>query len=300
MFNILTLFNFDDYFIKLKKGKKPYPIQLILDFNTNSIPFEILNDGKDFLSDYIIFSRILVDSKEHSNQDYLIDPDDNFTIVANPSEDEDIKKSIEEEVGSITDLIDSNFTLKGPYRNRNVNKIDLIRVMGEASLFHFSGHYTRSKNVVGWKLYNDIFGTENPFEYNVTENTEKVEIVTFFTGHGHSSTDENCAEFCNHQHEFTINGETMPLLEHLNAGVAYGCNDLVNVGVAPNQYGTWVYGRAGWCAGQDVALDRIDITELILPTVIILGTSIAMYYSLNKILYLFSFQIKHSFAQGYQ
>ena len=78
LFNILTLFNFDDYFIKLKKGKKPHHIQLILDFNTNSIPFEILNDGKDFLSDYIIFSRILVDSKEHSNQDYLIGSDNNF------------------------------------------------------------------------------------------------------------------------------------------------------------------------------------------------------------------------------
>ena len=161
LFNILTLFNFDDYFIKLKKGKKPYPIQLILDFNTNSIPFEILNDGKDFLSDYIIFSRILVDSKEHSNQEHLIDLDNNFTIVANPSEDEDIEESISEELSFITDLIDSNFTLKGPYRNRNVNKIDLIRVMGEASLFHFSGHYTRSKNVVGWKLYNDIFNFED-------------------------------------------------------------------------------------------------------------------------------------------
>ncbi|MDC0243491.1 peptide-N-glycosidase F-related protein, partial [Marine Group III euryarchaeote] len=56
--------------------------------------------------------------------------------------------------------------------------------------------------------YNNIFGSENPFEYNVTENTERVEIVTFFTGHGHSSTDENCAEFCNHQHEFTVNGNT--------------------------------------------------------------------------------------------
>ena len=73
LFNILTLFNFDEYFIKLKKRKKPHSIQLILDFKTNTIPFEILNDGKDFLSDYIIFSRILIDSKEHSNQQFLID-----------------------------------------------------------------------------------------------------------------------------------------------------------------------------------------------------------------------------------
>jgi len=108
--------------------------------------------------------------------------------------------------------------------------------------------------------YNDVFGSENPFEYNVTDNTERVEIVTFFTGHGHSSTDENCAEFCNHQHEFTINGNTLELLEHPNGGTPYGCYNRVNEGVSANQYGTWVYGRAGWCPGQDVEYNRIDIT----------------------------------------
>jgi len=110
--------------------------------------------------------------------------------------------------------------------------------------------------------YNNIFGSENPFGYNVTDNTERVEIVTFFTGHGHSSTDENCAEFCNHQHEFTINGMTMPLLEHPNGGTSYGCYNRVDEGVSANQYGTWVYGRAGWCPGQDVEYNRIDITGL--------------------------------------
>ena len=108
--------------------------------------------------------------------------------------------------------------------------------------------------------YNNIFGSENPFSYNVTDNTEKVEIVTFFTGHGHSSTDENCAEFCNHQHEFTINGNTLDLLEHPNGGTPYGCYNRVHEGVSANQYGTWVYGRAGWCPGQDVEYNRIDIT----------------------------------------
>ena len=109
--------------------------------------------------------------------------------------------------------------------------------------------------------YNNIFGSENPFSYNITDNTEKVEIVTFFTGHGHSSTDENCAEFCNHQHEFTINGNTLDLLEHPNGGTPYGCYNRVHEGVSANQYGTWVYGRAGWCPGQDVEYNRIDITD---------------------------------------
>ena len=72
-------------------------IQLVLDSKTNVIPFEILNDGKDFLSDYIIFSRVLVNAKEYSNEKFSIDSNNDFSIVANPSEDEDIKKNIEEE-----------------------------------------------------------------------------------------------------------------------------------------------------------------------------------------------------------
>ena len=34
-------------------------------------------------------------------------------------------------------------------------------------------------------------------------------------------------------------------------------------GVIPNQYGTWGYGRAGWCPGQDVAAFVHDITGAI-------------------------------------
>ena len=161
LFNILTLFNFDDYFIKLKKYQKPYSIQLVLDSKTNIIPFEILNDGKDFLSDYIIFSRVLVDSKEYSNKNFLIDSNNDFAIVANPSEDDDIKKTIDKEMEAIKGLIDSTFKLKGPYKGRNVSKIELIRVMGGTPLFHFSGHYIQNKEMVGWKLYNDIFNFED-------------------------------------------------------------------------------------------------------------------------------------------
>ena len=46
-----------------------------------------------------------------------------------------------------------------------------------------------------------------------------------------------------------------------DAGTADGCFEKVNDGVVPNQYGSWPYGRAGWCPGQDVKLIEIDITE---------------------------------------
>ena len=161
LFNILTLFNFHDYFFKLKKSKRPHPIQLILDFKTNIIPFEILSDGKDFLSDYIIFSRVLVDSENYSNQNFSIDSNNDFAIISNPSEDKDIQKSTEIEMELIEDLVDSTFMLRGPYRGRNVRKIDLIRIMGEVSLFHFSGHYIQNNGTVGWKLYEGIFNSED-------------------------------------------------------------------------------------------------------------------------------------------
>ena len=34
-------------------------------------------------------------------------------------------------------------------------------------------------------------------------------------------------------------------------------------GVKPNQYGTWGYGRAGWCPGQDVHPMVTDITDYV-------------------------------------
>ena len=64
-------------------------------------------------------------------------------------------------MNAIKDLVDSTFKLKGPYKGRNVSKIELIRVMGDSPLFHFSGHYIQNKDTVGWKLYNDIFNFED-------------------------------------------------------------------------------------------------------------------------------------------
>ena len=40
-----------------------------------------------------------------------------------------------------------------------------------------------------------------------------------------------------------------------------GCENEVNNGVVANQFGSWPFGRAGWCAGQDVKQWRYDITD---------------------------------------
>ena len=39
--------------------------------------------------------------------------------------------------------------------------------------------------------------------------------------------------------------------------------EAIGNGTIPNQYGTWGYGRAGWCPGQDVAPHIVDITNQI-------------------------------------
>ena len=84
LFNILNFFEFKDYFEKLKKNKnKISHIQLFLDRDTNYIPIEILHDGKDFLSDYLIFSRLFIDLNNQSQNKNLINSNEVFSIVSN-------------------------------------------------------------------------------------------------------------------------------------------------------------------------------------------------------------------------
>ncbi|MCH1423044.1 MAG: hypothetical protein L7U62_06105, partial [Candidatus Poseidoniaceae archaeon] len=40
-----------------------------------------------------------------------------------------------------------------------------------------------------------------------------------------------------------------------------GCENEVDNGVVANQFGSWPFGRAGWCAGQDVKQWNYDITS---------------------------------------
>ena len=155
LFNILHFFNFKDLFTQFKKNTFNH-IELIVDKDTNQIPFELLHDGKDFLSDFIIFSRSFVDSINKGNND-SIELNEPFSIVCDPSESKDIMIDVNAECNNIADLIDPLFDLKGPYRKRYVNKIELIHLLGTSSLLHFSGHYTTDSKNNGWKLFDDSF-----------------------------------------------------------------------------------------------------------------------------------------------
>lgn len=104
--------------------------------------------------------------------------------------------------------------------------------------------------------YNDKFATKT---VAIPAGTKKVELVYAMTGHGMAGG-ENCAEFCDAQHFFTVNNKDFEI-RNPEAGTLYGCEEDVSNGTIPNQYGTWFYGRANWCPGKEVPLQRIDITE---------------------------------------
>lgn len=43
-----------------------------------------------------------------------------------------------------------------------------------------------------------------------------------------------------------------------------GCADRVSDGVVPNEFGSWMYGRGGWCDGQEVTPWMVDVTEQVM------------------------------------
>jgi len=105
--------------------------------------------------------------------------------------------------------------------------------------------------------------------FSVPSNATKVEFVSYISGHGWGSAGcFNCCEFCNSRHVFSINGGVYEFNQSFpNASSNTHCMDpetIQTTGVIPNQYGTWGYGRAGWCPGRDVKPYIMDITEHII------------------------------------
>ncbi|MBT59940.1 MAG: hypothetical protein CMA63_00115 [Euryarchaeota archaeon] len=108
--------------------------------------------------------------------------------------------------------------------------------------------------------YNNESMYDRSLNFTVPSWAERVEIVATITGHGFNKDNANCAEFCDHQHHYYLNGFTTyewhPLV-YSNEG----CENEVSNGVVANQFGSWPFGRAGWCAGQDVKQWTYDITS---------------------------------------
>ncbi|MEM6290641.1 MAG: peptide-N-glycosidase F-related protein [Myxococcota bacterium] len=111
----------------------------------------------------------------------------------------------------------------------------------------------------GNRGFNDDYNTWEQVEFTPPEGTTKVEFVALISGHGQDAG--NCAEWCEHQHEFTVNGETTLLREFPGEVSAQRCGDAVDDGVVPGQWGNWTPGRAGWCPGAPIEPWVVDITD---------------------------------------
>ena len=111
----------------------------------------------------------------------------------------------------------------------------------------------------GGTFHEDYNTKYSPFSFIPPKGTERIKLVAVITGHG--SDNNNCAEFCATSHHFVVNKKHNYTRVFSNAGTAMGCADRVPEGVVPNEHGTWLYGRDGWCDGQEVVPWVVDITS---------------------------------------
>jgi hypothetical protein len=108
--------------------------------------------------------------------------------------------------------------------------------------------------------YNNESRYNRQLNFTVPSYATSVEIVATITGHGFNQDTANCAEFCDHQHYYTM-GQHQTYEWHPIVYNNEGCENEVRNGVVANQFGSWPFGRAGWCAGQDVKQWTFDITD---------------------------------------
>ena len=91
-----------------------------------------------------------------------------------------------------------------------------------------------------------------------------MELVTILSGHG-QVTGNNCAEWCDHRHTFSVNATALPTIMHSDAtiGSALGCAEHAVDGWIPGQWGNGAPMRAYWCPGLPVEARHEDITSLV-------------------------------------
>lgn len=109
------------------------------------------------------------------------------------------------------------------------------------------------------KVYSGYWYLKN-FEEDVPPDTMALlpdahtfKVRTRTSGHQFSNP-TNCAEFCNKQHSFDVDGQTVKQWQIIQECAE---NPLYPQG------GTWIYDRAGWCPGMKVTEQEIEITPYV-------------------------------------
>lgn len=110
----------------------------------------------------------------------------------------------------------------------------------------------------GGGLNADYNAAHGPIDVAVPADAQRVELFAIITGHGMEAPN-NCAEFCDHHHAFTVGADTH-VKTHDAIGQDNGCVQELDNGMTPNQWGTWWFGRGGWCPGQQVDPFVVDVT----------------------------------------
>ncbi len=128
--------------------------------------------------------------------------------------------------------------------------------------------------------FDAMYNTREPFAFTVPATATRVELVTILSGHGQTPVD-NCAEWCDHRHTFTVGSTALPAITHAMGptggaliGGPRGCAEGADHGVIPGQGGNWAPTRAYWCPGMAVDAVRTDITSLVTP-----GTETTLGYA---------------------
>lgn len=112
----------------------------------------------------------------------------------------------------------------------------------------------------GGGSFDDEYNNRSPLEFMLPANGRRAELVVIVSGHGQDDV-TNCAEWCDHRHQFTVNGTPNPEIRHVGSiGSIGGCGPAAAQGVPPGQWGNWAPERAYWCPGLPVDHIRVDIT----------------------------------------
>uniref|UniRef100_A0A4W4EBS1 Peptide-N-glycosidase F N-terminal domain-containing protein n=1 Tax=Electrophorus electricus TaxID=8005 RepID=A0A4W4EBS1_ELEEL len=156
----------------------------------------------------------------------------------------------------------ASLNLRFSHSNRSGNSSEMLRPFKLTSLYN-GGTFDKDYN----RRFQEI-------KFIIPVSAKKVELYAVITGHG---SDENeCGEFCVTSHYFLVNNMYNNSLTFESAGSALGCALRVGEGAVPNEHGTWLYGRGGWCDGLQVDPWRVDIT----PQLDMGGSNTILYFGL--------------------
>lgn len=122
--------------------------------------------------------------------------------------------------------------------------------------------------------FSSTYNDRQPVDAVIPSGAQKVELVAITTGHGMDTG--NCAEFCKHEHHYTV-GSTTHTQAFDEPGIDDQCANSIYDGVVPNQAGTWWFGRGGWCPGQRVDPFVVDVTGDLS-----LGSSVSVTYTATQ------------------